>query len=169
MAKVEQGMVVEIEYTLRLEDGEIADETAGHPLPYLHGGDDVIGGLQAALDGRAVGDTFSVTLPPDQAFGEYDEELVEEVAREDVPEDVELVVGQEIIAETDEGDEIPAFVGAIEDDVVFLDFNHPLAGETLSYEVKVVSVRDATKEERERGYVELPEDDHEHGPDCDHG
>jgi FKBP-type peptidyl-prolyl cis-trans isomerase SlyD len=165
VAKVEKGKVIEIEYTLRLEDGEIADATEGTPLPYLHGGDDVIEGLQAVLEGREQGEAFSVTLKPEEAFGPYDEELVEEVPRSDVPKDVELVVGQEITAQTEDGEEIPAFVGAIEDDSVFLDFNHPLAGETLSYEVKVASIREATAEERERGYVEVP-GDHDH--DCDH-
>jgi FKBP-type peptidyl-prolyl cis-trans isomerase SlyD len=161
--KIEAGKVVEIEYTLRLEDDEIADSTDGHPLPYLHGGDEVIDGLQAALEGHEAGDRFVATVQPDQGFGPYDEDLIEEVARSDIPDDVELEVGREIIAETEEGEEIPVYIGAIEDDTVFLDFNHPLAGEVLRYEVTVVSVRDATAEEKERGYLELPDEaGHDH-------
>jgi len=163
---VVKGKVVEIAYILRLEDGTVADETGDQPLAYLHGSDEIIDGLHAALEGHDVGEKLKVIVAPADAFGEYDESLIDEVPTSDLPDDAELEVGQEIVAETDDGELVPAFVGAIEKDTVFLDFNHPLAGETLHYELEIVGVREPTAVELERGSVSDPDEEHEHGCEC---
>ena len=164
MSRVEKDKVVEIHYTVRLEDGSVADTTEGEPpIPYLHGSGSIVPGLERALEGHNAGDHVSVTLTPEDAYGPYDDELLQEIPFDALPEDVELAEGDELYLIDDEGVEVPGVIERIEQDAIIVNYNHPLAGETLTFEVQIADVRDATPEELEHGHAHDPyaEDDDE--------
>lgn len=151
---VKNGVVVSIEYAVRLADGTMVDEAgAGDPLEYLHGADNLIPGLEKALTGMAVGQQKQVVVQPGEAYGEYDEDDVEEVERSLFPPDLDLTIGAVLSLRDGAGNVFEAQVIELHDDSVTLDFNHPLAGEVLHFDVKVVGLRDATPEELAHGHV----------------
>jgi FKBP-type peptidyl-prolyl cis-trans isomerase SlyD len=151
------GKVVALHYTLRDNEGELIDGSdQGDPLYYLHGAENLVPGLESALEGRRVGDKLSVTVPPDEAYGERQGPGPQAVPRDAFPEDAELEEGMPFSVENEEGEEIDLWISRVEDDQVFVDVNHPLAGMTLCFDVEVMSVRDATVEEQVHG--------HPHGP-----
>lgn len=153
--------VVSIDYRLHLGDGKTIDESdPGEPLVYLHGHEQIVPGLEKALEGKKVGESLKVTVTPEEGYGEYDPDGVEEVPREDFPPDMELEAGGIVSATDEEGDEVDFLVKEVRAKTVVVDFNHPLAGKTLHFEVTVREVRAATKEELEHG--------HAHGPGHEH-
>lgn len=154
--------VVSIDYTLTDSEGEILDQSeAGAPLVYLHGADNIIPGLEAALTGKSKGDALKVTVEAEDGYGEYDESLVAEVERDRFPGADEIELGDQFQANTPEG---PRLVTVIEisDEAITIDANHPLAGETLNFDVKIVDVRAATPEEIAHGHVHGPGGHHHH-------
>ncbi|GGS19704.1 FKBP-type peptidyl-prolyl cis-trans isomerase [Deinococcus knuensis] len=156
---ITQDKVVELDYKLTV-NGEIVDQSeAGEPLVYLHGHHNIIEGLEKKLEGKAAGDSFQVTVQPEQGYGPRDEENVEDLSREDFEDDIE--VGQTYYAQAEDGSVIPFTVMAVEGDVVKVDFNPPLAGMVLDFDVTVLAVRDATPEELEHGHAHS-DGDHDH-------
>lgn len=148
--------VVSLALTLTV-DGEVIEEyTADNPFDYLHGAENVVPGLEAALSGRKVGDKLTVTVPPAEGFGEYDPEDFE-VFDQDELEGAELGAG--VMLEDEDGYLFEGIITEINDGEVKVDFNPPLAGKTLNYQVEVLAVRDADAEELEHGHV--------HGADID--
>jgi FKBP-type peptidyl-prolyl cis-trans isomerase SlyD len=163
---------VTLEYELRGEDDELLDaseQPEGEPIRYVHGYGMLVPGLEAALFGLSAGDEREVLVPAEGAYGEYDEELVLEIARSDLPDPQRVQVGDEFTAESPDGDEMAVTVQAIQGDTVTVDANHPLAGMTLRYRIKIVEVREASDEEVESAAASLDDaHEHVHGPDCDH-
>lgn len=165
--KVAKDLVVSLAYQVRTEDGVLVDESpASAPLDYLHGRGALISGLESALDGRVAGDVFDVDVGANDAYGQYDENLVQRV-----PKDVfigvdELEVGMRFLADTDMGP-VPVEITGIEGDEVIVDGNHMLAGQNLKFHVEVIGVREATAEELEHGHVHGEEGGccggHDHG------
>ena len=154
--------VVAIDYTLTDETGsELVSSKDGDPLSYLHGHGNIISGLESALDGRAVGDAFRVTIAPTDGYGERDESLVQAVPKEQFEEAGELEVEMEFQVQSDDGDEMIMTIVDLDDESVTLDGNHPLAGVALNFAVEVVEVRQATEEELTHGHVHGP-GGHEH-------
>jgi FKBP-type peptidyl-prolyl cis-trans isomerase SlyD len=159
--KITQDSVVTIDYRLHLGNGEVVDESEpGDPLVYLHGHGETVPGLEDALEGKAVGDSLKVKVAPDQGYGDHDPEKIEEVPRTEFPDELELKPGSILTATDDDGQEMDFLVKEIKGDKVIVDFNHPLAGKTLFFEVTVRDVRAATPEELEHGHVHGP--GHEH-------
>jgi FKBP-type peptidyl-prolyl cis-trans isomerase SlyD len=159
--QVTKDNVVSIEYRLHLGDGKIIDESEpGDPLVYLHGYEEIVPGLEKALEGKKAGESLKVQVPPEEGYGEYDPEGVQEVPREDFPADMELEPGGVVTAVDDEGDEVEFLVKEVRPKTVVVDFNDPMAGKTLHFEVTVREVRDATAEELEHGHAHAP--GHEH-------
>ncbi|OLV17798.1 FKBP-type peptidyl-prolyl cis-trans isomerase [Deinococcus marmoris] len=158
---IEQDKVVDLEYKLTVK-GEVVDQSEpGEPLTYLHGHSNIIPGLEKALEGKAEGDTMQVTVQPEDGYGERDEDNTEELAREDFEDDIEI--GETYYAQAEDGSVIPFTVMELNGDMVKVDFNPPLAGEVLNFDVTVVGVRDATAEELEHGHAHTPDMlDHEH-------
>lgn len=155
--KIAQDKVAEIEYVLTV-DGKVEDQSEpGDPLVYLHGHNNIIPGLEDALEGHQAGDKLSVTVTPEHGYGERDDENVQVLPRADFDDDIE--VGASYFAQSDDGSVNPFTVVSVSGDDVTVDFNPPLAGQTLNFEVTVVEVRDATAEELEHG--------HAHGEDMD--
>ena len=166
MLKVAQGKVIDIEYTLTLEDGEVADATEGEPVVYLHGSGEILPGLEQALEGHDVGDKVTITLAPPDAYGEYDAELTADVPRSAFPEDAEIEEGDEVDLVSDDGEELTGWIESFDDENVHVDLDHPLAGETLTIAAEVMAIRDATPEEVAHGHAHNPfEEDEEGGED----
>ncbi len=159
--QIAKDSVVSIDYRLHLGDGKVIDESdPGDPLVYLHGYEEIVPGLENALEGKKAGETLKVQVSPEDGYGEYDPDGVEEVPREDFPPDMELEAGGIVTATDEEGDDVDFLVKEVRPKTVVVDFNHPLAGKTLHFEVTVREVRAATPEELEHG--------HAHGPDNEH-
>lgn len=149
--------VVTLAYVLRDDEGEIIDRSEdGSPLLYLHGAMNIVPGLEEQLEGVAQGETITAVVPPEKGYGPRVGEA-QEVPRHLFPKDAQLAAGMQVMAHDEQGGQMPFFITGIGEDTVTVDPNHPLAGETLHFEVTVQAVRDATDEEIEHGRP--------HGPD----
>lgn len=160
---ISENLVVGFQYTLTLESGEEVDRSEPNlPLYYLHGHENIIPGLEKQLIGLKEGAKRKVAVSPNEAYGEYDESGFHTMDRALFPDDFELEIGMLLHLNDDEaGEEMEAFVLEITDNEVVLDTNHPLAGETLIFEVEIVDIRPATAEEIEQGHVHMSEQDHD--------
>lgn len=155
--QIAKDMVVLINYTLKNDAGEVIDSSEGSdPLAYLHGAENIIPGLEKALEGKATGDSLSVTIPPEEAYGHFDEGKVQSVPKDMFDDAGEVAVGAQYHAAGPDGGYITITVTEIGDDTVTVDANHPLAGENLSFDVEVIEIRDASAEELEHGHVHGP-------------
>jgi len=157
--KIGEGVIASITYRL-IVDGEVIEEAqAEEPLEYLHGAENIVPGLERELTGKKVGDKFTVTLQPEDAYGDYDPDDTEAIEREDLPDG--LVPGMEIVLEDDEGYIMEATVSEITDDAVILDFNLPFAGKVVTYEVEVINLRKADQEELDHGHPHGLDDEYD--------
>ncbi|MFQ5465065.1 MAG: peptidylprolyl isomerase [Thermodesulfobacteriota bacterium] len=142
---VTEGKEVSIEYTLRLKDGEVVDTNAGsEPLTFTQGAHQIIPGLESAMEGMKVGESKKVTVKPEDGYGVINESAFQEVKKEQVPKDA-LKVGARLQARDAAGRTVNLRVAEIKDQTVVLDFNHPLAGKSLFFDVKVLNIKDAKK------------------------
>ncbi len=146
--KISNDKVVSIEYTLKNADGQIIDTSVGNaPLEYIHGRGYLISGLEKDLEGKSEGEEFTSEIEPKDAYGEFDESMVVEVDRKQFPEGIEIEGGMQFEAEYGQ----LVTVKSVTKDKITIDANHPLAGVKLFFDVKVVSVRDASPEELSTG------------------
>ncbi len=151
--KIAKDTVVSLAYQVRTKDGVLVDETTVvAPLEYLHGAGNLIKGLEDALEGREKGDKFDVEINSENAYGDYNDNLVQIVPRDVFVGVDELEVGMRFLADTDHGP-VPVEITAIDGDNVTIDGNHMLAGQDLKFNVEVVDVREATQEELSHGHV----------------
>lgn len=151
--KISQNKVASIEYTLTDDSGDVLDTSVGgEPLAYIHGMGNIIPGLEAALEGKEVGDSLKVTVAPEDGYGEQNDALVQQVPREMFQGVDEIEIGMQFHAQTAQGLTVITVTEVVED-LITVDGNHPLAGKTLNFDVKVVDVRDATEEELEHGHA----------------
>lgn len=159
---VADNVVVSLEYTLRLKDGQEIDRSDTRaPFEYLHGHRNIIPGLEKALEGMSLGDEKEVVISPEEAYGDRDEEKVLEFPRDAFPPTYELEVGETVMMQNNQtGESFEAQVVGLNQNFVTLDFNHPLAGETLHFKVKIAGLRNATSEELSHGHVH--DEDHPH-------
>ena len=158
--KVAANCVVSLEYSLHLGDGEVIDSSeGGEPLVYLHGAGQIVPGLERQLDGMEVGDSKQVVIAPTDGYGEREQENVRQESRAKFG-DQPIQAGDELVAIDEDHNQLPVRIEKIEGDEVTVDFNHPLAGKTLHFDVKVRDVRAATAEELSHGHV--------HGAGCHH-
>ncbi len=151
--KIEDNKVVNINYKLTDDQGNVIDESNDGSFAYLHGANNIIPGLEKALEGKSEGEKLSVSVPPAEGYGERDEQQIQEVPREMFPQDIEIQPGMNFHAQTPDGTPVVVTVTAVGDDTVTVDGNHPLAGQNLNFEVEIVSVRDAQPEEIQHGHV----------------
>ena len=143
MLKVADGRVVCLDYTLRLNDDEIVDTSEERePIEFVQGQQQIVPGLEQALYGMGVGEAKTVTVAPAQGYGQRNPEASQDVPREAFQEGVELHPGMAIQVSDGSGRTATAFIAEVREDSVELDFNHPLAGETLHFDVEVVDVRE---------------------------
>ena len=155
--QVSEQKVVTMNYEVADDQGQLIDRSEeGGPLAYIHGNGQLIPGLETALEGRGKGDKIAVDVPPEQGYGERDEEGVQIVARNQFDDSVEIEVGMQFEAQDDdEGHQIVTVV-AVDGENITLDTNHPLAGKSLRFEVEILDVRDASAEELSHGHVHGP-------------
>ena len=150
-----QNTVVSIQSILKVE-GEVRDEGQ---LAYLHGYGNIVPGLEEAIEGLPVGAKLSVEVPPTKGYGEYDPDGQMVVERDAFPADVEVVPGAQFYAENEEGQPLRIVVLDVNGDEVTVDSNHPLAGQTLHFDVEITRIRWATESELDHGHVH---EGHEH-------
>jgi FKBP-type peptidyl-prolyl cis-trans isomerase SlyD len=154
--KVNDGHVVSMDYTLKV-DGEVADTSDGRePLEYVHGAGNIIPGLEREMTGMTVGESKDVVVTAADAYGEEDEKAFMDVPRDQFPEEIPMRVGTEIQVQDQSGQPMRARIETVGDKSVRLDFNHPLAGKDLHFAVTVVGLREATDEEKAHGHVHKP-------------
>ncbi|MGO1500890.1 MAG: FKBP-type peptidyl-prolyl cis-trans isomerase [Marinobacter sp.] len=150
-----QPRVVTINYTLTNNQGEELDSSRGEgrePLAYLEGAQNIIGGLESALNEKNVGDQVKVSVEPAEGYGEINEELVQPVPRTAFEGVDAIEPGMQFQAQTPGGPQVVRVV-EVNEETVTIDANHPLAGETLHFDVEVLEARDATDEEQEHGHA----------------
>ena len=159
--QVAKNTVVTLDYNVTDPDGELVD-AGKEPLVYLHGGyDDIFPMIEEAVQGKKIGESVVVKMQPDDAFGEYDAELIQIEPRKSFPQ--ELQVGMQFEGLPEDGDEDDALiyrVTEIADDRVVLDGNHPLAGMALIFTCTVTAVRPASEDEIAHGHI--------HDGECEH-
>ncbi len=165
--KVGKGSVVSLNYKLHLGDGVVIDASeAGDPLVYIHGESQIVPGLERELEGLETGAARQVTVAPEDGYGLTDPGAIQRVPRNAFPEGFEPKEGQELVAQGPQGEPLPFTVRGVEKslegEIIVVDFNHPLAGKTLHFDVVVAGVREATAEELDHGHVHGPDGHHHH-------
>ncbi|MDP6673664.1 MAG: peptidylprolyl isomerase [Gammaproteobacteria bacterium] len=151
--EIDKDHVVSLHYTLTNDKGETLDSSAGgEPLAYLHGAMGIIPGLEKNLAGRAVGDQFEAIVRPEDAYGEFNEKLIDEVPRESFAGIDKIEIGMQFQAGDQAGNTRIVTIKTISEDVITIDANHPLAGQVLHFDVSVEGIRPATEEEIEHGH-----------------
>jgi FKBP-type peptidyl-prolyl cis-trans isomerase SlyD len=151
--QVEKNKVVEIDYKLEDDDGQLLDSSEGRePLSYIQGAGNLIPGVENALEGKSSGDRVQITVPPEIGYGARDDALVLSIERGKFSQFEDLQAGARFRMETPDGPMIFTVV-EVGDGEVLVDGNHPLAGMTLNFDITIQSVRDATSEELDHGHV----------------
>ena len=155
--RISEQKVVTMNYEVADDQGQLIDRSEeGGPLAYIHGNGQLIPGLETALEGRGKGDKVAVDVPPEQGYGERDEEGVQIVARNQFDDSVEIEVGMQFEAQDDDEGHQIVTVAAVDGENITLDTNHPLAGKNLRFKVEILDVRDASTEELSHGHVHGP-------------
>jgi len=159
--QISKDLVASIHYTLKNADGEVLDTSEGQePLHYVHGAQNIVPGLEKELEGKTTGDKLAVVVDPIDGYGEYNAELIQELPKDMFAGVDTIEVGMEFQAQTPEGGMQIIEVKSIDGDKITVDGNHPMAGQTLHFDVEITDVREATKDELEHGHV--------HSEGCDH-
>lgn len=154
--KITTNSVVSLDYTLKNNAGEVLDSSEGRtPLLYLHGVGALIPGLENEINGMEKGQSKTVTVQPEHAYGHRRDELLHVVPKSGFQGDEEMQIGMQVQLETEQGPTI-ASIAKIEGEDITLDLNHPLAGETLTFEISIADIREATKDEISHGHVHGP-------------
>jgi len=136
---VSKGKVVSLEYTLKLEDNQVVDSNVGKvPLTYMQGANEIIPGLESAVEGMTLGQAKHVVVAPSQGYGDRNLNAFQEIPKEKAPKDVR--VGTRLHGKDKAGQDVRPIVIEVKNDTVLLDFNHPLAGKTLFFDLKVVNI-----------------------------
>lgn len=154
--------VVSLDYVLHLDDGQEVDRSeAGQPLEYLHGHQQIVTGLESALDGMAVGDEKQVIVAPADGYGEHDPDQIQTFPRSAFPAEATLDEGEILELQDDQSGHFfqAQIIESLPEQIV-LDFNHPLAGETLHFDVRIAGVRPATADELAHGHAHGADDEH---------
>jgi len=151
---IDDKRAVSIHYTLTNEQGEKLDSSEGQdPLSYLHGASNIIPGLENALVGKTTGDKVSVTVQPEDGYGEINPEMIQIVPREAFEGIDDIQAGMQFQASGPDGQTQVVTIKAVGEEGVTVDGNHPLAGQVLNFDVSIEEVRDATEEEIAHGHV----------------
>jgi FKBP-type peptidyl-prolyl cis-trans isomerase SlyD len=154
---IEANKVVTMNFKLTDDEGNILDSTEkGGPFSYLTGKKMILPKLEDAVGNMIIGTKKNVRLEAVDAYGNYNDEIVQVVGKENFPEDFDLEVGLSYVASNPDGVQMPFVITEIEGDSVTIDFNHPLAGKNLNFDVELLDVRDATVEELSHGHVHGP-------------
>lgn len=158
---VRDGKVVSVHYTLRNPAGKVIDSSDGEePMSYLHGASNIVPGLERQLAGKSIGDKVKAVVPPEEGYGERVGGAPQVVPRNAFPADAELEEGMPFAVEGPQGQVVELWISRIEGDQIYVDRNHPLAGVALHFDVEILEIRDASRDEIAHG--------HPHGPGGHH-
>ncbi len=142
MQKVEENNTVKVHYTGKLKNGQVFDSSANRePLEFTVGEGKLIPGFEKGVLGMAEGESKELEVSSDQAYGEVKEEMIHEIGKDKLPKDLDPKVGTQLVSKTPDGREFMVFIKKIMDDTVIIDANHPLAGEDLIFDIKVVDIQ----------------------------
>ena len=156
-----QNKVVTMNYTLKDGQGNVVQTTDNkEPFQFMSGNKQILPKLEEEIDAMIIGSKKNVKIPAKEAYGEYSEQAVQQVKKENFPANVKLKTGMEFMANSPEGHQMPFVIKEIKNEEVTVDFNHPLAGMDLEFDVELVDVRDATLEEMQHGHVHGPNGNH---------
>lgn len=151
---LKSNQVVTMNFTLKDDEGNIVDSTTGNePFSFISGNDQILPGLEKIIGGMLIGTKKNIALAPEDGYGVYKDEAVRIINRSEFPEDMELEEERGFFAKAPNGKDVQFFIKNIDGDNIKVDFNHPLAGKTLYFDVELLNLRDATKEEIEHGHV----------------
>lgn len=154
---VADGVVVLCQYTLKDGSGEVLDSSSpGDPLVYLHGGSNIVPGLERELTGKAVGDRVEVVVAPEDGYGPRSGES-QKVDRSNFPPEVQLEAGMHFVVQQEDGEVVPVWVAAVDEEAAHITTDHPLSGVELHFDVTIERLRAPTEDELKHG--------HPHGPD----
>jgi FKBP-type peptidyl-prolyl cis-trans isomerases 2 len=160
---MEPNKVVTMNFTLTDDQGNVLDTTDnGGPFSYMTGSNMILPKLEEAVSGMIIGTKKNIKLDAVDAYGNYNEQIVQVVGKENFPEDFELEVGMSYMASSPDGAQMPFVITEVRDEDVTIDFNHPLAGKNLNFDIELLDVRDATAEELSHGHVHGPDGHHHH-------
>jgi FKBP-type peptidyl-prolyl cis-trans isomerase SlyD len=159
--QIEAQKVVTLHYTLTDEQGTVIDQSDDGSFVYMHGVKSIIPGLENALTGKKAGDELSVSVAPEDAYGERSDAMLQQVPKSMFEDQSQVEVGMQFHAQGPNGETLIVTVTEVSDDNVTVDGNHPLAGAQLNFDVKVIDVREATEEEASHGHAHGPEG-HQH-------
>lgn len=143
--------VITMQYSLTTAEGVVVREAGDKPVTYLHGAGMLFPRLERELESHRVGDIVTARLLPEDAFGKRNTDLLHSISLDELPPNETIEVGGQIVGHDEEGNEILFTITAIENGIVSLDGNHPLAGQSLLFEVEVQGIREATAEELRTG------------------
>lgn len=158
-AEIADDVVVMLKYVLTVDGEEVDSADEKDPIAFLQGSGEIIPGLEKALYGMKIGQSKKVTVAPAEGYGDHEPEAMMSVPRSEFPEDIPMEVGIELDVRDEDDEVMSATIVDVTKDEIKLDFNHPLAGKTLHFDITVVDLREATEEELEHGHV--------HGDDYD--
>jgi FKBP-type peptidyl-prolyl cis-trans isomerase SlyD len=150
---VQDNYVVTLDYTLKVEDEVLESTQDGEPIEFIQGIGQIIPGLEDALYGMKVGEEKTVVIDPEDAYGDYDPDSLQVAQKEEFSEEIPLDVGTFLDLRDDEDEIFSAQIIEADEETVTLDFNHPLAGKTLTFEITVSGLRPASAEELDHGHV----------------
>ncbi len=146
--------VVTINFTLKDEEGNIIEETSKEqPFSFISGNQQILPELEKNVSEMIIGSKRTVVLEPENAYGIYNDTSIQTVSRSDFPDDAKLEVGMGFVADTPDGRQMPFVIKNIDDENITVDFNHPLAGHTLTFDVELLELREASPEELAHGHV----------------
>jgi FKBP-type peptidyl-prolyl cis-trans isomerase SlyD len=154
--------VVTLNYKLTDDQGNVLQTTNEEPFIYLSGNNQILPKLEEQIDTMLIGGKKNIELSSSDAYGDYDEKAVQQVKKEEFPEGSNLQEGMQYMAHTPDGQPIPFVIKEVKDEDITIDFNHPLAGKNLKFDVELVDVRDATVEELEHGHAHGGDGHHHH-------
>lgn len=141
MGHAKSGDTVKIHYTGKLEDGTEFDTSAGRePLEFTLGSGQVIAGFDNAVDGMVKGDSKTVTIPAEDAYGERHDQLIQEVPKSALPDEMEPAIGMQLQSQSPDGQVMNLMITEVADDTITVDANHPLAGKPLTFDIELVEI-----------------------------
>jgi len=146
-------VVVKLKYSVSVAGQVVESSADDSPIQFIQGRGDVIPGLENALYGLSVGDQKEFNVAPEDGYGEADPDAIAKIPKAEFPPEIPLQPGVELCLKDEQGDELEAQIVAVEDEIVRLNFNHPLAGKELLFAIQVIDLRKATPEELEHGHV----------------